>query len=116
MVHLLVLVLLSALFVEGFTELLCKSKIFNPLRERLSRTSNFIAEMLSCAYCASVWVSLVPSFLLAAYKGFSGSFLGCLIIFPFLLVIIHRLANYIHNFNDKFLDKYYDSRFNGSGD
>lgn len=94
-----VLALVSVVFVEGLTELLVKSKIFGPFREYLAKKSIFLGEMISCGHCASVWVSSLPAIVFSFY-------LGPLVFVP-LVVVFHRLSNYLHNINDKFLDKYY---------
>ncbi|KKK58611.1 hypothetical protein LCGC14_3042710, partial [marine sediment metagenome] len=35
--------------------------------------------------------------------------------FTLTSLLIHRLSNYLHNFNDKILDKYYDTKYINSG-
>lgn len=102
-------VLAAAFFVEGATELVCKSLIFSRFRDFLSNKSSFLRDLVGCGYCTSVWVALFPS-LYISYLFFVG-WLLTVPLFIFLVVVIHRLSNYIHNINDKHLDKYYDSRF-----
>lgn len=116
MLELLIFIAVAALFVEGLTELICKSIIFLPAREKLSEANGFIAKMLRCGYCTSVWVSMLPALFISFCTDISSFWVAKILYFLLYLVIVHRLSNYIHNFNDKFLDKYYDNRFRGSGE
>ena len=110
LLELSIIVIVGAIFVEGTTELLCKSKFFSWFREWLKLNSSFLGELISCGYCTSVWVANLPAFLVAGL--FPLSWFHTPVIFLISLVFFHRIANYLHNFNDKFLDKYYDPRFN----
>lgn len=96
---------LSVVFVEGATELICKSLFFAPLRVRLSEEHTFFKELLGCGYCTSVWVALWPAAFFA-FKVTSGWLIPVILVIP-LVVVLHRLANFLHNFNDKHLDKFY---------
>jgi hypothetical protein len=97
------LLVFSVIFTEACTELLVKSKIFEPLRESLSQRSKFIKEMLSCGYCASVWVAIFPALVISA----SQPWYWGLAAFVFFVPVIHRLSNYLHNINDRWFDKFY---------
>ena len=104
--------LLSAIILtELLTELVVKSEIFRPIRERLGKTGAFFQSLLSCGYCFSVWAAAGVVVLLGVSYPLSGQ-----LLVDYLLsgLIVHRLANYLHNFNDKWLDKYYDIRFTNS--
>ncbi len=103
--------LLSPVFVEGVTELVCKSQIFSGFREWVSLRSPPLKALIGCGYCASVWVAVLP----AAWAAYIVSPSWCFRIplFVFLTIVFHRLSNYLHNFNDKHLDKYYDNRLKG---
>lgn len=98
----------SVVFVEGATELICKSLIFSGFRDKVSSWHPFLADLLKCGYCTSVWVAVLPS-LFFAYN-LAGALWGVPLLGVFFTVLIHRLANYLHNLNDKHLDKFYDQR------
>lgn len=99
---------LSVVLVELLTELIVKSEIAKPLRKKIKGINSWFRELFSCGYCMSVWVA----FGVAILTGVSYSFTG---VFPvdvgITAFILHRFSNYLHNFNDKWLDKYYDTRF-----
>jgi hypothetical protein len=99
------LIALSVVFVEGATELVCKSSIFKPFRKSVSALSPFFKELLSCGYCTSFWVATAP----AAFLAFrlAGSFVSFGFIFLFMVVVLQRLSNFTHNISDKHFDKYY---------
>jgi len=108
------LLVLVSLFVEGATELICKSLIFSGLRERVSLWGPFFSALISCGYCMSVWIAFPASIVLSYVV--SSSWLVFVTLCFVLTVVVHRLSNFIHNFGDKHLDKYYDSRYRSSGD
>lgn len=108
---LLFLFVVSIVFVEAVTELIVKSVIFLPLREKLSRGEGFLSKILNCGYCASVWVAVLPSLAFSVVLSYYlVGWLGILSFF-FLVPVIHRCSNYLHNVNDKHWDKYYDKRY-----
>jgi len=108
MLFLVLLFIGSAVFVEGVTEVILKSKLFEPLVNTLKERNNFFLQLLSCGFCFSMWPSMLISLILILYLG------GDLILyfpkFVFFSVVIQRLSNYIHNFNDKYLDKFYQNK------
>lgn len=95
--------IIAVVVVEASTELLVKSAIFKPLNKFLSSKGRFLEEMLSCGYCASVWISIIPAYLLSNLQ----EWISALVAFPFMLLFLHRSSNYLHNINDKYFDKYY---------
>lgn len=99
---------LAIILTELITELIVKSVIFRPVRERLKSLNGWFKELLSCGYCTSVWVAFGVAILLQLAYNLTGWFLVDLGLTAF---VVHRLSNYLHNFNDKWLDKYYDVRF-----
>jgi hypothetical protein len=99
----LVLFILSVVFVEALTELFVKSLIFSRLREFVKSKNDFVKDILSCGYCTSVWVSLFPALYLSHVQTFCAPLVGFLLFW----VSLHRLANYLHNINDKYFDKFY---------
>ena len=99
--------LLLVVFVEGATELLCKSMILKRVREVISSVHPFFDELLKCGYCTSVWVSALAALFFTWEVG------GGFVLFVLFMVCLHRLSNYLHNFNDKHLDKFYSQRRKG---
>ena len=102
---LVLLLLFSVVFTEGLTELVRKASILDKPRDFIRKIS-FFDLLLSCGYCTSVWSAMLPAslvFLIAAPLLFYQK----IALFVFFTVVIHRLSNYLHNFNDKHLDKYY---------
>jgi len=97
----------AAIFTEGLTEVLSKSLVFSGLRSRLG-DKRFVGKVLSCGYCTSVWVAILPTALYsyASYRAYS-SIVVSAVTFVFFVFFIQRLSNYTHNVNDKFLDKFY---------
>lgn len=96
---------------ETLTELIVKSQIFESPRNFLKRKSPWLKKMLSCGYCTSVWVALALSFLSGVPCVFTGKLWLDWILFS---LVVHRGSNYLHNFNDKHLDKYFDLRYTSS--
>lgn len=95
----------AVVFTEALTELIVKSQIFSPARVWLSFQSSFLKELLSCGYCTSVWVALSFTLVSGMVLPFTGTeILNALVT----ALVIHRLSNYLHNFNDCWLDKYYN--------
>lgn len=102
----LVVLLLSVVFVEGLTELVRKASILDRPRGLVTKIPFFDA-LLSCGYCTSVWAAALPASLVFLV-GAGLLLYEQLLLFVFFTVVLHRLANYLHNFNDKHLDKYYE--------
>lgn len=96
-------------FTEAVTELLTKSLIFSGIREKIVGKGGFLASLISCGYCTSVWVSLAPSlfFVSIMHNLNYVQFLG---LWFFIAIVVHRSSNYLHNFNDKWLDKFYSKK------
>lgn len=108
-----VLKFLSAvLLTEALTELVIKSEIAKPIRKFIKSGGTWLDTLFSCGYCFSVWVAVGVVFLLGLTYNLTGWYWVDLTLTS---VLIHRLSNYLHNFNDKYLDKYYDTRYINSG-
>ncbi len=108
-----VLKFLSAvLLTELLTELVIKSEITKPARDFIKSRGSWLETLFSCGYCFSVWTAFGVAFLLGLAYNLTGWYWVDLTLTSLL---IHRLSNYLHNFNDKILDKYYDTRFSNSG-
>ena len=103
---------LAVILTELLTELVVKSEIFKPLRKKLPNYvipfHDWMEELLSCGYCFSVWVAAGVVILLQLVYNLTGWYLVDLAL---MSLIVHRLSNYLHNFNDKWLDKYYDAQY-----
>ena len=112
--------LLFSLAVEATVELLVKSQIFKPIRDSLSGDIpivKFFRSIFSCGYCMSVWASVLPAVWLTYNLGnftFMGSFMPAR--FLLFLLLIHRASNYLHDFHDKILDKFYSKNHNSLSD
>lgn len=113
MVEVFIYVLLAAIFVEGTTELFVKSLLFDKLREFLFKKSSFLQKLLSCGYCTSVWVAILPAIFLI-FKIIKPEIILAPVWFLGLVVVLHRLSNYVHNINDKYFDKFYSKTEKGS--
>ena len=108
-----VLKFLSAvLLTELLTELVIKSEITKPARDFIKSRGSWLETLFSCGYCFSVWTAFGVAFLLGLAYNLTGWYW---VDFTLTSLLIHRLSNYLHNFNDKILDKYYDTRFINSG-
>jgi hypothetical protein len=108
-----VLKFLSAvLLTELLTEFVIKSELVKPVRDFIKSGGTWLDTLFSCGYCFSVWTALGVALLLGLAYNLTGWYWVDLAITSFL---IHRLSNYLHNFNDKYLDKYYDTRYINSG-
>ena len=99
---------LAIILTELATELVIKSVIFKPIRERIKKLGQWFEELFSCGYCFSFWVACGVVLLLQLVYDFTGYYWVDLSLTG---LVVHRLSNYLHNFNDKWLDKYYDIRF-----
>lgn len=100
--------LAAIILTELLTELIVKSGFFKPLRTKLKGINNWFQELFSCGYCVSVWVSAGVVFTIGTSYDFTGI---SVVDLGLTSLIVHRLSNYLHNFNDKWLDKYFDTRF-----
>jgi ABC-type protease/lipase transport system fused ATPase/permease subunit len=112
------IILISGVVVtEACTELISKSGFFSFLREFLeerkdtNKVANFFNSAVSCPYCSSVWISffITVCLFISCYIGsIKIGITGFFIFDMFLMwVFFHRAANYLHNFVDRWLDKYY---------
>jgi len=99
-----VTLLFAVILTELLTELVIKSVVFKPVRDRIKGLHKYLAELFSCGYCFSLWASYGVVLLLGLAYNFTGWYYVDLTLTG---LIVHRLSNYLHNFNDKCLDKYY---------
>lgn len=96
--------ILSVILTELLTELLVKSVIFKPIRARIKGINNWFKELFSCGYCMSIWLAFGVVLLVQPVYSLVGTLW---IDLPLIAFVVHRLSNYLHNFNDRWLDKYY---------
>ncbi len=97
------LFLLSVVAVEAMTGLLTVSLFFSGFRDWFSSRGEFFEELISCGYCTSVWVAILPAVFLSCFQ----VWISPLVAFLIFWLALHRMANYLHGFNDKWLDKRY---------
>lgn len=112
-----VVLLFLVVFIEAVTEIVVKSKIFEPVRNfintRNSRVFSPAKYLLSCGHCFSVWVSLLANgVVFYYYRGISET-LPIVLLWFVLSIVCHRLANYLHMFIDKYIDKFYSKGSKG---
>jgi len=99
--------LAAIILTELLTELIVKSVLFKPFRAKVSM-NDWLYDLFHCGYCMSVWAAAGVVFTIGTSYDFTGI---SVVDLGLTSLIVHRLSNYLHNFNDKVLDKYYDSRF-----
>ena len=104
----LIQVLLCVVLTELITELVIKSQIFKPVRNSIFRLGDWFKKLFSCGYCFSLWAATgIVVLTNTAYPLVENDFVNL----GLMALVVHRLSNYLHNFNDKYLDKYYDTRY-----
>jgi len=93
-------------FVESFNQIILHAGPLEPIRSFFSRRSSFIADLLSCGYCSSVWVAFLIAWILPSpiclilHSGISNVFLEFTnnYLWWFLNgIILHRLSNVFHD-------------------
>jgi len=102
----------AVLLTELLTELIIKSEIAKPARDFIKARGTWLDTLFSCGYCFSVWAAFGVVFFLGATYDLTG---WNWVDLSITALLVHRLSNYLHNFNDKYLDKYYDVRYINSG-
>ncbi len=108
MIYFISQIVFVIILTELTTELIIKSEIFKPVRNLIFKLGDWFTKLFSCGYCFSVWAAAAVVFLTnTSYPLTSNHWLDL----GLMALVVHRLSNYLHNFNDKFLDKYYDVRF-----
>lgn len=97
--------ILFSVLVEALTELAKKAGPLEPIRSFLSIRSKFFAELLSCGWCLSVWVSFSLAWILPSpvsmliNYGFDNSitiFVESYLWWFVNGIILHRLSNILH--------------------
>lgn len=97
--------LFFVVLIEALVELLLTAEPLEPPRAWISRKSKFVAGLLSCGYCFSVWVAMPAAWILpspmslAIGYGFDYKWLIFCEEYIWWLVngiILHRLSNVFH--------------------
>lgn len=102
-------IFLLALLTESITEILVKSTIFRPIRDKLFSINNrWITELITCGYCFSFWVSLLVTTVFHLMNPIEFKILN----FTVIVIITHRLSNIIHGSIDRYFDTRKDIRYN----
>lgn len=82
---------LSIIAVEAVTEIIINGEIFLPVRNALSKMSDFLRKLLSCGYCSSVWVAASIAWALP------GAATGYPVVDIIIRIfVLHRLSNLAH--------------------
>jgi len=82
-----VIILLTAIIaVEGITEALLHSELFDKPRDWLSIKSRWLARLMSCGWCLSFWVSVFAILLMVFGLWY--------LLLPFA---VQRFSNYLHD-------------------
>lgn len=108
LVYLLIQVLFCIILTELITELVVKSEIFKPIRNLIFRLGNWFQKLFSCGYCFSVWAAFGVVLLTQTSYPLTGN---KVLDLGLMALVVHRLANVLHNVIDKWTDKYYDVRY-----
>ncbi len=114
--------ILCVVVTEAIVELLCKSRLFLPLRNFIDNITSkdswfcknivgFINKIISCGYCTSVWVSSVITPLVIFFsEGYEITNIKNWLLVIMLVIFVHRVSNYLHMFIDKWVDKFYSNK------
>ena len=101
-------VLMVVLLTELLTELIIKSEIFRPVREKVFFIlGDWFKKLFTCGYCFSVWAAFGVVFLTETSYPLTGN---SYVDLALCALVVHRLSNVLHNVIDK-TDKYYDVRY-----
>jgi len=85
----ILLLLVFAIATESLAELFQRSFWTRWIRQKIS--NRIISEFLECKYCQSFWIAFIISYLTYKYN---------ILIYVWIVIAIHRMANYLHNLND----------------
>jgi len=93
----------AIVLTEAVTEIVTKSELFSPLREKLFLVGQsnwlfkWIHNLADCGYCFSMWSGMLASILLLN----NIDIVHCYIDWFVLAIILHRASNVLHNLIDK---------------
>lgn len=109
-------VVLLVVCIEATTEIVTKSKFFEPLRSFCGsfRSKNkfiaYVTTPLFCPHCFSVWAALLYSTLFLILPHYLGlESLRQAVWFFMLILVFHRFSNYLHIVVDR-VDKFYSNK------
>ena len=112
MIGLVATYLLAVVCTEALVEIVVKSKLFFPLRDKIgslapsNKVFAFIHALISCGHCFSVWAAAAVVGTLFPFCGFGFVMLPAVPRFILLVLFVQRLSNYLHNAMDR-VDKFY---------
>lgn len=97
----IILFIIAVVLTEALTELVVKSKIFEPLRKfffdrRDHKLFSFLNELFDCGYCFSVWSGTCVGLLLVDLN-----LVHFTIDWLIVGILLHRLSNILHNVIDR---------------
>jgi len=95
--------LLAVVSTEALTEIVVKSTLFRPIREKIEVRAPRLSKLITCPYCFSVWASIVFTTCVFFVVGGGVS----LILLPLTILVVHRCSNYLHMLVDRYFDKFY---------
>ena len=95
--------LLAIIITEAVTEIVTKSEIFSPFREKMfslgqdNKAIKWFHKLIDCGYCFSFWAGTLTAFVLLRDMKLVSVYIDW-----FLLgLILHRLSNLYHNIMDR---------------
>ncbi len=93
--------ILAIICVEAVTEIIVESSIFIWFRNLLTKIWPFLGELISCGYCASVWVAATIGWCLP------GEVSGIIIVDAIIKIfVLHRVSNILHEGFSRWFDRY----------
>ena len=95
--------LLSIVLVEAITEVITKSEIFLPIREKIFKLGQkikffkWLHSLFDCGYCFSMWSGMFISVLFFRDVNLIHHYIDWF----FVAIVLHRLSNLFHNIMDR---------------
>jgi len=109
-------VVLLIVCIEATTEIVTKSKLFEPFRLFLDRLRKkrrwleYLTTPLFCAHCFSVWAAALYATLFLVLPYYLGlEYLRQAVWFFMAILFFHRISNYLHMVVDR-VDKFYSKK------
>lgn len=112
MVGLVATYLLAVVCTEALVEIVVKSKLFFPLRDKIgsrapsNKVFAFIHALISCGHCFSLWAATLVTVVLFSFCDTGLVVIPLVPRFILVALFVHRLSNYLHNAMDR-VDKFY---------
>jgi len=112
-VYFFLLLTACVVFVEATTEIVVKSDLFRPIRNKILSIQGIpvvshLLKAFECGHCFSVWAAfiitpvMVLNTLLSKFSAVQSVTLSIV-----LSLVVHRVSNYLHMFVDRHVDKFY---------